>query len=233
MIPVDRGGPGGGLVASGSMALAVSVSVACLPHAGKSHRFSSLPPLVLSCLSFSHSDPLFSAVCRLFPKHRGGGGHIMVSHTLGGRPAGLDRLAKAGTPALLWQDARYRLSERTILAVVRLDLLLFTALKSLPTLETSWRLLACGEIAGIFRWSTARTIGSTFGRLYFSGTESCWRSRTPSAGGGRSFPVSGPAAMSAAKGMSISPGKCPAASKGPRGHSRHIRYSVRKEAGID
>src|SRR5258708_36312922 len=116
MIPVDRGGPGGGLVASGSMALAVSVSVACLPQAGKSHRFSSLPPLVLSCLSFSHSDPLFSAACRLFSKHRGGAGHIMVSHTLAARPAGLDRLAKAGTPPLLWPDAGHRLSVRTLLA---------------------------------------------------------------------------------------------------------------------
>jgi hypothetical protein len=40
---------------------------------GKSHLFSTLPPLVFSCLSFSHSFPLFSATCSLFFQNTGGG----------------------------------------------------------------------------------------------------------------------------------------------------------------
>src|SRR5258708_18971728 len=198
------------------------------------------------------ANPIVSAVCRLlfslaslfrtrilclqqladsFDKNRGVGGPIMVNHALSGRPAGiasLDRHANGGTPALLWKDELFG-SERTILDVVHLDLILFTALKSLPTLETTWRQLACGKIAGIFGWSTARTIGSTFGRIYFSGTESHSPRQTPSPRVRRSIPVSGPAAMSAAKSMSISPRKFSAASKSLLSPSRHIRYSARKE----
>ncbi len=156
----------------------------------------------------------------------------MVNHALSGRLAGiagLHRHAKKGTPALLWKDGTLWLSERTTVAVVWVDLILFTALKSLPTLETTWRQLACGKIAGIFGWSTARTIGSTFGKICFSGTESHSPRQTPSARVRRSIPVSGPAAMSAAKSMSISPRKCSDASKSLPSPSRHIRYSARKE----
>src|SRR5258708_31017725 len=46
---------------------------------GKSRRFSILRPLVLSCLSFSHSYPLFSAACRLFFQNRGGGGQSWLT----------------------------------------------------------------------------------------------------------------------------------------------------------
>ncbi len=198
------------------------------------------------------ANPIVSAVCRLlfslaslfrtrilclqqladsFDKNRGVGGPIMVNHALSGRPAGiasLDRHANGGTPALLWKDELFG-SERTILDVVHLDLILFTALKSLPTLVTTGRLLACGKIVDIFGWSTARTIGSTFGRIYFSGTESHSPRQTPSPRVRRSIPVLGPAAMSAAKSMSISPPKCSAASKSLPSPSRHIRYLVRKE----
>src|SRR5260370_34187535 len=61
-------------------ALCLSVSVACLPQAGKSHRFSSLQPLVFSCRFFPHSYRLFSAACRLFRQKQGGGGAIIVNH---------------------------------------------------------------------------------------------------------------------------------------------------------
>jgi hypothetical protein len=40
---------------------------------GKSCPFSGLPPLVLSCRSFSHASPLFSTVCSLFCQNTGGG----------------------------------------------------------------------------------------------------------------------------------------------------------------
>src|SRR5258707_15411039 len=60
-------------------------SCACLPRpgrGGKSHVFSSLPPLVypeprraISLRSFSHSLPLFSTACSLFYENtRGWGG---------------------------------------------------------------------------------------------------------------------------------------------------------------
>ncbi len=55
---------------------AVSPSV-CLPRlgrGGKPHILSSLPPLVFSCLSFSHSLPLFSIACSLFYKNTRGWG---------------------------------------------------------------------------------------------------------------------------------------------------------------
>ena len=48
----------------------------CLPRparGGKSHVFSSLPPLEISLRSFSHSLPLFSTVCALFCKNTRGG----------------------------------------------------------------------------------------------------------------------------------------------------------------
>ena len=119
---------------------------------------------------------------------------------------------------------------RTIVAVVRLDLVSFTTLKSLPTIVTTWRLRACGKIVGIFGWSTARTIGSTLGRIYFSGTESHLPRQTPSALVRLSIPVLGPAATSAAKSISISPPKCSDSSKSPLSHSLHIRYFAMKEA---
>jgi hypothetical protein len=54
-----------------SKKLSASVS-RCL--CGKSHLFNALAPLVFSCLSFSHSFPLFSAASSLFSqKHRGWG----------------------------------------------------------------------------------------------------------------------------------------------------------------
>ncbi|SRR5258708_9165937 len=37
----------------------------------------------------------------------------------------------------------------------------------------------CGKIAGIFGWSSARIIGFTFGRIYFSGAESRLGRQTP------------------------------------------------------
>src|SRR5258708_7407010 len=53
-------------------------SCACLPRpgrGGKSHVFSSLPPLCRSLRSFSHSLPLFSTACSLFYENtRGWGG---------------------------------------------------------------------------------------------------------------------------------------------------------------
>src|SRR5258708_13201078 len=53
-------------------------SCACLPRpgrGGKSHVFSSLPPLEISLRSFSHSLPLFSTACNLFYENtRGWGG---------------------------------------------------------------------------------------------------------------------------------------------------------------
>src|ERR1700730_7083291 len=48
--------------------LSTSVSP-CL--CGKSSLLSSFPPLVFSCLSFSHSLPVFSRACSLFAKNRG------------------------------------------------------------------------------------------------------------------------------------------------------------------
>ncbi len=121
-------------------------------------------------------------------------------------------------------------SARTrILTVAPFDLILFPALKCLPTLVTTWRLLACGKIAGIFGSSTARTIGSTFGTIYFSGTESRLLRRTPSPLVRRSIPVSGPAAMSVAKSISISPQKCCDPTKSLLTHLLRIPYSVMKE----
>jgi hypothetical protein len=49
----------------------------CLPRpgrGGKSHVFSSLPPLCRSLRSFLHSLPLFSIACSLFYENTGGGG---------------------------------------------------------------------------------------------------------------------------------------------------------------
>jgi len=67
---------------------------------------------------------------------------------------------------------------------------------------------ACGKTAVIFGWSSARIIGFTFGRIYFSGTESHLRRRTPSPGALLSIAASGSDAMSAAKNISINRQKC-------------------------
>src|SRR5258708_15415778 len=97
----------------------------------------SLLPLFFALVSF-----VFSSLQTLSTKTGGWGGPIMVNHALSGRPAGiasLDRHANGGTPALLWKDELFG-SESTSLHVVHLDLILFTALKSLPTLVTTCRL---------------------------------------------------------------------------------------------
>ena len=91
-------------------------------------------------------------------------------------------------------------------------------------LVTARSLLACGKTVGIFGWSTARTIGSTFGRIFFSGTESRLPRQTPSPLAQLSIAAFGPGAISAAKSMFISPQKCSGSSKSLLSHSLHIRY---------
>src|SRR5258708_25082677 len=62
----------------------------CLPRpglGGKSHVFSSLPPLCRSLLSFSLSLPLFSTACSLFYENTRG---------WGGRRRGTDRAIPVG-----------------------------------------------------------------------------------------------------------------------------------------
>ena len=49
-------------------------SLRSLRLCGKSHVFSSLPPLEISLRSFVNSLPLFSTVCALFCKNTRGGG---------------------------------------------------------------------------------------------------------------------------------------------------------------
>jgi hypothetical protein len=96
---------------------------------------------------------------------------------------------------------------RVFLEIVRLDLISFTPMKSQPALFTAWRLLVCGKIAVIFGWSSARTIGFTFGRIYFSGTESHLPRQTLSP---LALPLIAPSesdAMSAAKNIFINPQK--------------------------
>ena len=68
--------------------------------------------------------------------------------------------------------------------------------------------LGCGKIAVIFGRSSARTIGFTFGRIYFSGTEFHLPRQTPSPLAPLSIADSGPDAMSAAKSIPISPQTC-------------------------
>ncbi len=119
---------------------------------------------------------------------------------------------------------------RAFLDIVRLDLILFAQLKSLPTLLTAWRPLLCGKIAVIFGWSFARTIGSTFGRIYFSGTESRLPRQTPSPLVRLSIAASGSDAMSAAKSISINLLRWSDSSMSLLSHSLHIRYFVMKAA---
>jgi hypothetical protein len=57
-------------------------------------------------------------------------------------------------------------------------------------------------------WCSARTIGSTFGTIYFSGTESYLQRQMPSRLALLSMTASGSDAMSAAGNMSINPQKC-------------------------
>ena len=60
----------------------------CLPRparGGKSHVFSSLPPLEISLRSFSHSLPLFSIACALFYKNTRDGGWASLIRLLDSR----------------------------------------------------------------------------------------------------------------------------------------------------
>ncbi len=59
---------------------------------GKAHLFISLPPLVLSCLSFSHTDPLFSIVYSLLWQKRGVGIPLQTIC----RPSGLQYTSSSG-----------------------------------------------------------------------------------------------------------------------------------------
>ena len=92
-----------------------------------------------------------------------------------------------------------------------------------------WRLLPCGKTVGIFGWFTARTIGSTFGRIYFSDTEFRLPRQTPSPLVPLSIAVLRHDAISVAKSISISPQKCSGSSKNLLSHSLHIRYFVMKK----
>jgi hypothetical protein len=136
----------------------------------------------------------------------------------------LSRIAFASVA--LNQHTRWR---RTSLAVVRLDLISFTPLKSLPAHLDHLEATACGKIVGIFGWSTARTIGSTLGRICFSGIESHLPRQTQSPLVRLSIAGFGPAAMSAARNICISPQKSSDSSKSLLSHSLHIRYFVMKE----
>jgi len=93
---------------------------------------------------------------------------------------------------------------------------------------TARRLLVCGKIVAIFGWSTARTIGSTFGRIHFSGTGSRLPRQTPSPLVRLSIAVLVPDAISAAKSISISPQKSSGSSKSLLSRSPRIRYFVMK-----
>ena len=90
-------------------------------------------------------------------------------------------------------------------------------------------LFVCGKTVAIFGWSTARTIGSTSGRICFSGTESRLPRLMPSRLGRPSTAASGPNAMSAVRSTSISPQKCSDSSKTLPRHSLHIHYFVMKK----
>jgi hypothetical protein len=96
-------------------------------------------------------------------------------------------------------------------------------------LVTARSLLACGKTVAIFGWFPARTIGSTFGRIYFSGTESPLPRQTPSPLAPLSIAAFGPDAISAAKSISISPRKCSDSSKNLLSHLHHIPYFVMKK----
>ena len=91
------------------------------------------------------------------------------------------------------------------------------------------RLFPCGKTVGVFGWSTARTIGSTFGRIYFSDTESRLPRRTPSPLVPLSIAVLGPDAISVAKSICIGPLKYSDSSKTLLNPSLHIRYFAMKE----
>ena len=138
---------------------------------------------------------------------------------------------RPGAPALVWKNSPFRLSKSATLAVVPCDLISFSPSKPLPALATPRSLLLCGKTLGIFGWSTARTIGSTFGRICSSGTESRLPRQTPSLPVRLLTVVLGPGAISAAKSISINPQKCSGSSKSLLSHSLHIRYfAMRKLA---
>jgi hypothetical protein len=96
-------------------------------------------------------------------------------------------------------------------------------------LVTARSLPACGKTVAIFGWFPARTIGSTFGRICFSGTESRLPRQTPSRLVPLSIAVLRPDAISVARSISMSPQKCSGSSKNPLSHSLRIRYFVMKE----
>ena len=52
-----------------------------LPHSPLNHRsFKNLPPLEISCPSFSGSYRLFSTTCSLFSQNARGGVHVLAGH---------------------------------------------------------------------------------------------------------------------------------------------------------
>ena len=59
--------------ANASLALSPSIRANSQPRGHKFSRIMGLPPLVLSCLSFSQSLSLFSIICSLFLQNTGGG----------------------------------------------------------------------------------------------------------------------------------------------------------------